>query len=218
MMTLRDKEIVRFVEDFDFITITQCYNIWFSSQKYGYDLARKRLSKIEKEGYLKSYKDSSMYGSEKIFFIDNKYAGVSRHTILAQNVYSEFIRLGAKTILYKREQRWLDGKYRSDAYMCFSISDKMYSICIEIIRGTAGKPFASERDKMADKYNDIILNNNEPLTLINDKFSESGIVLDDIDTSVLIVDDIEHKSDWFIDGIKVRQIPFTLSGINNIFL
>lgn len=218
MMTQRDKEIVRFVEDFDFITITQCYNMWFSSQKYGYDLARKRLGKIEKEGYLKSYKDTSMYGSEKIFFIDNKYAGVSRHTILAQNVYSEFIRLGATVFFYKREQRWLDGKYRSDAYICFRLSEKIHSICVEIIRGTAGKPFATERDKMADKYSEVLLDANEPLALINSEFSKNGIQLEELDTSVLIVDDIEHKTDWYIDGIKVKQVPFTLSGISNIFL
>lgn len=212
MLTPRDKQIIFHIEKYGFLTIGQAYSIWFNEQKYGYDLARKHLAKCVEAGHLKSYRPKSItVYTEKIFYIDEKYARPTRSMVIAMNVYAEIIRLGADMIYFKREEPWFDGKYRSDAFAIVSISNTVFSTCIEII-DSEKLSYAAQRKHFINKYTDIY-SDDEPLkklieiTNLARKFSSPKLVI----ISEII------KADLEIDGVEIISLDYSLQKLSQIF-
>lgn len=219
MLTKRDKEIIRYIEDNGFITISQCCNMWFADRKYGYDLARKRLAEIERQEYCKSFINHKIYAPEKIFYIEKKYANPSKHTILTMNAYSEIIKLGADILYFKREQSWLEGKYKSDGFVIFKMDKYVYAVCIETIVGTGVLPYMEQREKLNGKYYEIIYVEDEVQNAVDIVMSNYGIN-DRINANkcVLIIDEIDHKNPWTVDEVRTYQIHYDMKGIGKILL
>ncbi|MDM0743554.1 hypothetical protein QTI25_14265 [Clostridium perfringens] len=65
MITVRDKEILKFIEDYRSVTIKQAQHLFF---KGSYEGARRRLSELRKFGLLKS--TVSKGRSEKVYFVE----------------------------------------------------------------------------------------------------------------------------------------------------
>lgn len=221
MLTKRDKQIVRYIEDNGFITISQCCNIWFNDKKYGYDLARKRLQEIERLNYCKSYIDHKIYAPEKIYYIDDKYAKPSKHTIISMNIYSELIKLGATILYFKREQKWLNGKYRTDAFIVYLMDRSLYATASEIILGSAtNKSYTDQREIMNGKYYEVFVVNEEEVNTIVDECLKKVGINESVSAnkSVLFVDEIEHNKSWIVDEVRTFQVGHDLKGIGKILI
>ena len=65
MITARDKEILKFIEDYKSLTIKQAQSLFFNGS---YEGTRRRLAELEKFGLLKS--SISKARSEKIYFVE----------------------------------------------------------------------------------------------------------------------------------------------------
>jgi len=213
MLTSRDKLIVYHVEKYGFVTIAQAYSIWFGSKRYGYDLSRKHLAKIEAEGYLKSYRPTStaMY-TKKIYYIEAKYATPNKSMVIAMDVYAELIRLGAGMIHFKREEQWFEGKYRSDAFTIVSLNNKIYSSCIEII-DTTKLSYSTHKKALISKYEEIY-EDDEPvnklidITNLDRKFSNPKLI---------IISEIIPKQPIEINDVEVIFIDYSLRKLSQIF-
>ncbi|AZV56817.1 hypothetical protein [Clostridium sp. AWRP] len=70
MITERDKRILKWIENFNSITIDQCSKLFFSTSKMSYDLARKRLRYLNREGAIKRYRKDPK--SETVYFMDKR--------------------------------------------------------------------------------------------------------------------------------------------------
>lgn len=209
----RDREIIKHVEEYGFITISQACTIYWNDKKYAYDLARKRLDVIENLNYLKSYKSDEPY-SEKIFYIEKKYMNPSKHLILEMNLYAELINIGCNIRYFKREKEWLDGDRRSDVYTLFTFNGYLYSMCAEVVINSHKiHSFKDYQDDLIDKYNSIF-NSGEINKLIQE------VIKKDINlgTSVLLIDDIDHVNKWDLENIPSHQVDFSLKHLSKILV
>jgi hypothetical protein len=58
MLTPRDREIISFIDNIGYATISNIADMYFSQNKFSYDLARKRLKKIKDMGeYIKCFQN-----------------------------------------------------------------------------------------------------------------------------------------------------------------
>jgi replication initiation and membrane attachment protein DnaB len=145
MLTQRDRQILRFVEDFGGITIWQSARMFFRESKRSYDLSRKRLKILHDMGLLKSI--TNKLTDEKIYCVDKK---ISPHTSYLLDVYSTLIYNGAKILSFQKEPKWLDGQFRSDGFFLIEYNGVKRIICVEIDVTSATN---------IDKYEAIFENN-----------------------------------------------------------
>lgn len=69
-MTDRDKNILKWIEEYGSITIYQCSQIFYHGNKCGYDQARKRLRKLYKDKQFKRYRENPE--KEVIYYLDKR--------------------------------------------------------------------------------------------------------------------------------------------------
>lgn len=123
MITQRDRDIVKFVEDYKSITIKQCSRLMWSHASSGYKIAQKRLSNLVNNRYLKIAKTDTQ---ENLYYIDKK---LSHHDLLINGFYIELLTCGASDVKFAKDKSWLDGKIISDAFFAYIYNDKlMYNI------------------------------------------------------------------------------------------
>lgn len=127
MLVPRDREILRFVEDFGGITINQCASMFFKETKRPYDLARKRLSKIADMTEMKFY--ANKLTGERVYCFDRK---LSPHFIYIMNFFAKLINSGCKVLDYKLEPKWMGGEYRSDAFFKIEYCGVKRIVCLEV--------------------------------------------------------------------------------------
>ncbi|MFA9398045.1 MAG: hypothetical protein ACERKV_07255 [Clostridiaceae bacterium] len=70
MITERDKDILRWIEEHKSITINQCSKLFYTGNKFAYDQARKRLRYLNKENLIKRYRQDPK--SETIYFTEKR--------------------------------------------------------------------------------------------------------------------------------------------------
>jgi hypothetical protein len=210
----KDKEIIRYVEKYGFITIGQAYDIWFSHRRYGYDLSRKRLQQMVDDNYLKQQYDMEEMYAPKIFYIDDKYKKPSKHTILTMDVYAYLVRLGATVIYFKREEEWLDKKYRTDAFIIFTIEGYCYSAFIEVLKSTSSKDI-TQNSKFQNKYTELVDSKEAQLKIkqITQRDNEFD------DAFLIIIDDIKHKYSFSIPNLdKIVVADYKLNGLSKALI
>lgn len=221
MLNERDLKIIRYVESFGFVTISQCYKMFFRDRAYGYDLARKRLVKLQEQGHLYSHIDYLEKYPEKIYFIDENYISPSKHTILVMNALAEVYKLDAEVRYFSREQEWLDGERRSDGYIIFRINNYFYQLFVEIEGGTTKKKVSRETvtEDFNQKYTDII-DSKEPLYLAYDCLNLQPQDYDKLQllTRILVVDNVTHTSPWYVEDHKVIQVDFSYKQFGQILI
>ena len=212
MLTNRDKEMIYHIEKYGFITIAQAYSIWWNDRKYGYDLARKRLNHCIVLKQIKGYKPVGNIYAEKIFYIENKYATPTKSMIISMNIYAELCRQGADIIHFKREENWMNEKYRSDAFAVVSLNNKIYSACIEII-DTTKLSYSVHKKTLISKYEDIysddeIENRLVDITNLDRKFSDSKLI---------IITELLPKTPIEIDEVEIVLLDYSLQKLAQIF-
>lgn len=125
----RDKNILRFIEDYKSITIFQAYRIFFNKCKFGYDVSRKRLKILCDMGILKQGKNPLT--NEIIYYFDKQ---ISPHDLLLLDFYSLLIFNGAKILEFKKFPRYYEGsKYiEPDAFFRYSFNNVIQGVFVEI--------------------------------------------------------------------------------------
>ena len=212
-LTKRDISVIKYVEKYGFVTIKQAANFAFNNNEYATDIARRRLNAIVELGYLQT----TTIGSTKVFYIEDKYANVSLHMIVTMNLYSSLIRYGAEILYFKREQSWLEGQRRSDAFCIFKRCGYYYAVAEETLESSSrsrGETPYTHNSKYTAKYR-TIMNTNEH----NKLFQEVTGIDKRIPLTLLIVDDVDHGEKWKIDVEEIETFTdnFSLDNIFQIF-
>ena len=134
MLNERDEKIIRYIENYGFVTISQCYKMFFRNRAYGYDLARKRLAKLQQKGHLLSHIDYLEKNPEKIYYIDEEYSSPSKHTIMIMNSLAEIYKF--KVIDYNKASiiiEWVETESKINDLI--KIFEENFLNRIEVARG-----------------------------------------------------------------------------------
>lgn len=209
-ITSRDREIIKYVTKYGYITIAQAYQIWFNDCNYGYDIARKRLTACVENGYLRTTRDFYGATTENIYFIEKDFSTISRHMLLIMDVYAKISKIGGDIKYFKREQNWCERAYRSDAFVIYTFEGFLYSLCVEVLdKGTSTRQnHEITVNNLTRKYNSVI--NSEGYKEIGKKLNIPEEALDCLKPDLLIIDNITEQRDWNIVGKNLKNKVFHL--------
>lgn len=204
-LTDTDHKVLRFVEEYGSITISQCQKIFYNVQNRGYEIARRRLSKLVQYKKLSVYKD--MYLNMNVYTMGKK---MSTHNVLALDYYAELSKLGVEFVYFKQDQQWLNNKYFSDIFCCYYFENKVYFDVMEFVRTKNVEP---------QKYIDIY-DSGEAHELSNQIYKEIGgnETLNQF-PRLIVVDEVKHKNPLYInDNVKVIQLDFKFKNISKLLV
>lgn len=130
MITDRDREIINYIYKIGFATIEQIATMFFTDQKSGYDLARRRLKAIRNQSeYLKSLKNSET--NQLIYFpCDSNRKRISMHDLKVIDYLCELKKLGCEINEIIIEPNFLD--IIPDALVTFVFDGFKYYQLIEM--------------------------------------------------------------------------------------
>lgn len=197
ILTQRDKNILRFIEEYKSITINQCSKIFFNNCKQAYYQARKRLRQLYDNKYIKRYRADMK--SECIYYLTKK---LSIHHLKVLDAYAEFIKIGANIEYFKTEYKvpTKSKYYRLDALIEVTYEEYFYPLIIEVDY----THFTSQR-KLIDIYNS---------KHFQDKYKELD---DNIFPTVLIIRPVISDNSITSDLFNIVYLDFTLDGIEQVF-
>lgn len=125
MLTERDRDIIKWIENYKLITIEQCGYIFFNRS---YEGARRRLLQLEKNyNKIKSYRLKET--NEKVYYIQRKS---SYHNVLVINYVKSIVKNGGSLIDLKLTPKYLEGKIIPDAFLIFEYDNKVYFTLLEV--------------------------------------------------------------------------------------
>lgn len=151
MITDRDRNIISFIEDIGYATITNIAEMFFNNSKYSYDLARKRLLKLYKSNNLKKIHN---FDTNEVVYLpyDSKRRSVSFHDIKLINYITKLSMLGCKINKVLIEP--IFNNIKPDALISFELKGYMYYQLIEVQLRHAGVDL--NRFKNNDTINSIL--------------------------------------------------------------
>jgi hypothetical protein len=129
MITPRDKRILKFLEKYNLgFTINQAAMMYWP-KKFGYIYSRTRLRYLwDKMKVLQRY--TSPYTKEHIYYFDKK---PTVHNNVVMNVYANFVNAGYKITEFEPpEFAWMDGKYKSDAFIKAETEEEVRIVLVEV--------------------------------------------------------------------------------------
>ncbi|WP_275372753.1 hypothetical protein [Clostridium tertium] len=136
MLTFRDKQIIKHIEQYGFITNRQAREIFMSPNSVkAYEVARRRIKEIQDTNIRFGPKNKPLLvtknniTSENVFYYDKV---PTYHEIQIMNVYARLVFVGVDVELYKKHAEWLGGKYISDAFFICSHANIKYICCLEV--------------------------------------------------------------------------------------
>jgi hypothetical protein len=198
MITQRDRNIVKYVEQFSSITIEQCSLLFMKDSKCKYKIAQRRLENLVENKYLKVSKTDT---NENIYYIDNK---LSYHDVLINTFYIHLINSGATNIIRETDKNWLNGNIISDAFYKFDygIKDNVYRFYVVL--------------EVSWTHKDIPIKNYEELFCKGEAHNQCQNTF----PLIVVLDDTKHKNNKYYhsDMFKVIQIDFDMSNFSLIFV
>jgi hypothetical protein len=130
MLTERDREIISFIDNIGWSTINNISNMFFSNNKFSYDLARKRLKKIKDIGdYIKCFVNSETTETIYVPYNSSKKK-VSIHDVMVLNYICKLKLLGCT--VDKTELEPVFGNIKPDALVQFTFNGYRYHQLIEM--------------------------------------------------------------------------------------
>lgn len=150
MITERDKKILKWIESFNSITIDQCSKLFFSTSKMSYDLARKRLRYLNREGAIKRYRKDPK--SETVYFMDKRLKVHDLKILDVIVALQQFNKTEIKIIIQNKIQINKFTSYVIDATV---VLDNKYPILIEVdyTHYTNDKKIINIINYLEDKHN-----------------------------------------------------------------
>lgn len=193
----RDKEILIHIETWGFATIKQIADIFFQRQKYGYDMARKRLNQMVDNKKLFRRKD---YESNANIYTFEKNKAVRKSDVIALDFYAKLINEGAEVLLFELQYTgFMDGKIRPDIFSAIKIENWLIYFFVEI----------QTRHEKAniEKYERLYVTKQ-----FQDKFQTTTF------PTVVVIEDVIHKDPYNSDNFKIVQMDLNMSGFPKIFM
>ena len=131
MLTPRDREIINFIDDIGYATISNIASLFFSQNKFSYDLARKRLKKIKDIGdYIKSFINSETTETIYVPYNSNKKK-VSIHDVMVLNYACKLKLLGCNIENIELEPMF-NNVVKPDALVQFTFNGYRFHQLIEM--------------------------------------------------------------------------------------
>lgn len=200
MITDRDKEILKYMCEYKYATIKQLEKIFFKEQQYSYNIARRRMDRLVKAGYVNTHKLDT---NGKIVYILNdseeKINPPSLHRLLVLDVLAELHYLGMDVKEFSVEKVWMDGKVRSDAFIVVDILDKRYRFFLEV--------HISNNKHNLEKYSKLYETREVQGYISSNKYPR-----------VLLITDRSYKNLDCIENVDVVRVDTNLDGLIKAFL
>ncbi|KFX54662.1 hypothetical protein HYH39_00065 [Clostridium botulinum] len=124
MLTERDRQVLRWIETYKAISVTQATELFFNGT---YESCRRRLKQLEDMELLKSY--ISQFSREKIYYQEKK---LKDHELLVYDFLKVIKKEGAEIKTIKIQPQYLKGLIRPDAYIEFVYKNSLYFIILEV--------------------------------------------------------------------------------------
>lgn len=124
MLTERDRQVLRWIEDYKAISVPQATELFFNGI---YESCRRRLKQLEDMELLKSY--ISQFSREKIYYQEKK---LKDHELLVYDFLKVIKKEGAEIKSIKIQPQYLKGLIRSDAYIECIYEKNLYFIILEV--------------------------------------------------------------------------------------
>jgi hypothetical protein len=121
--TERDTKMVKeWFEIYKYASISMLERTFFPTQEYSYNICRKRLGELLKNDYIKVFKDD--YSNRNIYvYNEPKLKMPSAHRLVLLDLLAEMKYLGFNVERFEIEKQWCGGKYRSDAFVQFTVDN-----------------------------------------------------------------------------------------------
>jgi hypothetical protein len=114
MLRIKDRDILRHIEKYGFITINQCATLFYDNIRTSYTGARKRLQRLTEydmaslndgndEKLLKYWINPS--SNQKVYSLDGRR--VSQHSIYIMDFYSKFKIYNADILYFVKEKKYM---------------------------------------------------------------------------------------------------------------
>ena len=134
MITVKDRQLLRHIEDYKFITIDQARQISYPTMKRGYEYARTRLQRLVTiEKRLRIIHNTALKLNMFIDVdIDIKKIPNSPHRIYLMDFYCKLITSGVKIEKFETEKQWSNKDYRSDALCVYNLGNFRFRNLIEV--------------------------------------------------------------------------------------
>ena len=124
MLTNRDKEILKFIEEYKSITIRQAKYLFF---KKSYEGARRRLAELEKFGLLKS--TISKGRSEKVYFFEKM---LSDHDLYKMDYVVSLKKMGFEILKFNTKPSYFNNQLKPDAFVICKKEGYRYITFLEV--------------------------------------------------------------------------------------
>lgn len=197
MITVKDRLLLRHIEEFSFITLDQARQIAFPTMKRGYEYARTRLQRLVKvEKRLKVIHNTALKLNMFIDIdADIKKIPNSPHRIYLMDFYCKLINSNAEVERFEPEKEWVNGKFRSDALCIYSLGNFRFRNLIEVNKSNN----SLELGRFDEVKNEII------------KECEGQI------PRIILIDDRTHKI-YNTKVYPVIRLDYNLKNFSEIFL
>lgn len=131
MITKRDRELLKFIDEYGYITIEQAKVLFFNDKNLGtgYEMARRRLSMLVDE---KQIKVAKLQANNKNIYYGLYDSKPSYHNVTVVDCLCKLVEIGAKIRRFDRNKSWLDGDLISDAYCECEFGDYLYAFIFEV--------------------------------------------------------------------------------------
>ncbi len=124
MITDRDKEVLKWIEQYKAVTLKQATELFF---KGNYKGASRRMAQLEEMELLKSYMSKAK--SEKVYYQEKK---VNDHRLYIYDYFKELKRLDCELLDIRVEPSYLNGNIRPDGYILFKYDRYKYLTLLEV--------------------------------------------------------------------------------------
>jgi hypothetical protein len=199
MITAKDRQLLRHIDEFGFITIEQARKMAFFHMERGYEYARQRLQRLcNVENRLKIVNNTAT--KTKVFMdVDSKLKNISMHRIYTMNLYCNLIGAGAEIEQFKLEKEWNEGKVRSDAFCVFLLNNGNHKYRFRLLVETN----TSNNKLNLKKYDDI---REEILLACNNQLPR-----------IVLIDDRDHN-EYDTQLYQVVKLDYKTTNLQNLFI
>lgn len=122
LITDRDRKVILHLEKYKYATIEQIEKIFFRENKNSYNIARRRMAEIRKEGYVKSTMNTEI-NRLVYMYNDGKTKAPDKHRLIVLDVLANLHSNGFNIQEFQVEKFWQNGSIRSDAFTVFTLKN-----------------------------------------------------------------------------------------------
>jgi hypothetical protein len=137
LITDRDRQWIReWFEPYKYANINMIEKVFLKGKQYSYNIARKRLLEMIKEGYVRVDRDSVT--NKNLYTLNEKdIKPPSEHKLVILNVLAEMKYMSFNIEHFEVEKHWIHDKGKmvySDGFCIFTMDNRRYHYFIEVHR------------------------------------------------------------------------------------